>query len=137
MKLGFWKIAMRPGQAADVRPPSAISASSACPATLFSSMVCTRLFIKPLIAALTGSITTDEPLKAVLGTALKANDQRQDYVRATLSRNGKGQLVATAFPKQDSSMQRVFREADGLIIRAPHAAAAKPGDLVDVLAIDF
>lgn len=136
VKLGFWKIAMRPGK------PLMFGRRGhqrviGLPGNPVSSMVCTRLFIKPLIAALTGSTTPDEPLKAILGTALKANDQRQDYVRATLSRNGKGQLVATAFPKQDSSMQRVFREADCLIIRAPHAAAAKAGDLVDVLAIDF
>ena len=136
VKLGFWKIAMRPGKPLMFGRRGSQRVIG-LPGNPVSSMVCTRLFIKPLIAALTGSTTPDEPLKAILGTALKANDQRQDYVRATLSRNGKGQLVATAFPKQDSSMQRVFREADCLVIRAPHAAAAKAGDLVDVLAIDF
>ena len=81
--------------------------------------------------------TTIATYEAILGAAMKTNDQRQDYVRATLARNGKGQLVATAFPKQDSSMQRVFREADCLIIRPPHAPAAKAGELADVLLLDF
>jgi molybdopterin molybdotransferase len=34
-------------------------------------------------------------------------------------------------------MQRVFREADCLIIRPPHAPAAKAGELADVLLLDF
>lgn len=136
VKLGFWKIAMRPGK------PLMFGRRGnqrvvGLPGNPVSSMVCTRLFIKPLIAALTGDTTPDEPVKAMLGKPLKANDQRQDYVRATMQLNGKGQFVATAFDRQDSSMQRVFREADGLIIRAPHAPAAKAGDLVDVLPIDF
>jgi molybdopterin molybdotransferase len=100
-------------------------------------MVCTRLFIKPLIAALTGDNRPDEPVHAVLGKAVKANDQRQDYVRATLKRNRQGQLVATAFERQDSSMQRVFREADCLIIRPPHAPRAKAGELVEIILLDF
>jgi molybdopterin molybdotransferase len=136
VKLGFWKIAMRPGK------PLMFGRRGnqrviGLPGNPVSSMVCTRLFIKPLIAALTGDNQPDEPVKAVLGAAMKANDQRQDYVRATLARNDKGQLVATAFPKQDSSMQRVFREADSLIIRPPHAPAAKAGELADVLLLDF
>jgi molybdopterin molybdotransferase len=34
-------------------------------------------------------------------------------------------------------MQRVFREADCLIIRPPHAPRAKAGELVDVILLDF
>ena len=90
-----------------------------------------------LIAALTGHHEPEVPVRAVLDKAMKANDQRQDYVRTRLSRNETGQLVAEPFPAQDSSMQRVFREADGLVIRPPHAPAAKPGDMVDVMQIDF
>jgi molybdopterin molybdotransferase len=36
-------------------------------------------------------------------------------------------------PDQDSSLVGVFAEADALVRRPPHAAAAAPGDLVDVL----
>ena len=136
VKLGFWKIAMRPGKPL-MFGTRASQRVVGLPGNPVSSMVCTRLFIKPLIAAMTGDTTPDEPVKAVLGAAMKANDQRQDYVRATLFRNEQGQLVATAFPKQDSSMLRVFREADGLIVRPPHAPAAKAGELVDVLLLDF
>jgi len=136
VKLDFWKIAMRPGK------PLMFGRRGhqrviGLPGNPVSAMVCTRLFIKPLIAALTGDNQPDEPLQAVLGKAVKANDQRQDYVRATLKRNRQGQLVATAFERQDSSMQRVFREADCLIIRPPHAPRAKASDLVDIILLDF
>ena len=136
VELGFWKIAMRPGK------PLMFGRRGhqrviGLPGNPVSAMVCTRLFIKPLIAALTGHHEPEVPVRAVLGKAMKANDQRQDYVRTRLSRNETGQLVAEPFPAQDSSMQRVFREADGLVIRPPHAPAAKPGDMVDVLLIDF
>ena len=136
VELDFWKIAMRPGK------PLMFGRRGqqrviGLPGNPVSAMVCTRLFVKPLIAALTGDTQPDDPVQAVLGKAVKANDQRQDYVRATLKRNKQGQLVATAFDRQDSSMQRVFREADCLIIRPPHAPRAKAGDLVDVLLLDF
>ncbi len=136
VELGFWKIAMRPGKPLMFGRRGAQRVIG-LPGNPVSAMVCTRLFIKPLIAALTGYQEPDEPVQAVLGKPMKANDQRQDYVRATLSRNTTGQLVAEPFPAQDSSMQRVFREADGLIIRAPHAPAAKAGEMVDVMPIDF
>ena len=68
---------------------------------------------------------------------MKTNDQRQDYIRATLARGDQGELIATPFPKQDSSMQRVFAQADCLIIRPPHAPAADAGEQVQVLMLDF
>ena len=52
---------------------------------------------------------------------------------ATLARNGKGQLVATAFPKQDSSMMAPLAKADCLIVRPPHAEPAPAGATVEVL----
>jgi molybdopterin molybdotransferase len=126
VKLDFWKIAMRPGK------PLMFGRRGeqrviGLPGNPVSAMVCTRLFIKPLIAALTGDTRPDEPIRAILGKAIKANDQRQDYVRATLKRNKQGQLVATAFERQDSSMQRVFREAPDPRGRLPdHPPAPRP-----------
>ena len=58
---------------------------------------------------------------------LPENDSRQDYLRARVFRHD-GELWAEPFPVQDSSMQKVLAEADALIVRAPHAAAATAGD---------
>jgi molybdopterin molybdotransferase len=136
IKIGFWKIAMRPGKPLMFGQRGAQRVLG-LPGNPVSAMVCTKLFIQPLLAALTGDQRSRAPVAAVLGANLKANDQRQDYVRATLEHGKNGQLIATAFAKQDSSMQRVFREADCLIIRPPHTAPAKKGEQVQILMLDF
>ena len=59
-----------------------------------------------------------------------ANDQRQDYLRADVERRAGGALIATPFAKQDSSMLRLLADAGGLVVRPPHAAPARAGDLV-------
>jgi molybdopterin molybdotransferase len=64
---------------------------------------------------------------------LRANDQRQDYVRATLSRSPSGVLTAKPFAKQDSSMMKIFAEADCLIVRPPHAPELPAGSPCPVI----
>lgn len=136
IKIGFWRIAMRPGKPlmfgrrGDQRVIG-------LPGNPVSAMVCTRLFILPLIARMTGDTRSFDPVTAVLGEKLKPNDQRQDYIRASLERGDQGQLVAIPFPRQDSSMQRVFAQADCLIIRPPYAPVADAGEQVQVLLLDF
>ncbi len=136
VKIGFWKIAMRPGKPL-MFGKRGNQRVIGLPGNPVSAMVCTRLFILPLIAKMTGDTRSFEPVTAVLATGMSANDQRQDYVRATLARGDQGQLRATPFPRQDSSMQRVFAQADCLIIRPPHAPAAKAGEQIQVLLLDF
>lgn len=136
VKIDFWKIAMRPGK------PFMYGRRKnqhviGLPGNPVSAQVCARLFLLPLIATLLGQSHIDDAIRARLGSALKANDSRQDYVRSRLAISQDGQLVATAFSVQDSSMQRQFREADALIIRPPHAPAAKEGDVVDILRLEF
>ena len=63
---------------------------------------------------------------AVLGCDLPDNDERADYLRATL-KNGSGGAVATPFPVQDSSMMVPLARADCLLIREPYAPPAAAG----------
>ena len=101
-------------------------------------MVCGRLFLVPLIHALLGySDTGSGESTARLGADLGENDQRQDYLRATVRRGEAGGLVATPFAKQDSSMLATLVKADAFIIRAPHAPPAKAGETCRVLLMDF
>ena len=69
----------------------------------------------------------------VLGAAMDGNDQRQDYVRATLTEGGDGLPVATPFRRQDSSMLATLAKSDCLIIRPPHAPAAPAGSPCRIL----
>jgi molybdopterin molybdotransferase len=107
------------------------------PGNPVSALVCARLFLAPLIEAMLGLPPQTEHVTARLGGALKANDGRQDYVRASLAIAADGTRLATPFPHQDSSMLRTFRESHCLIVRPPHAPAAAEGDAVPILPLDF
>lgn len=132
----FHKIAMRPGK------PLMFGRFKntpflGLPGNPVSAMVCAILFLGPALARLQGlSGDAPETVPAIAGVAIKANDKREDYLRASLSRRGDGALVATPFGKQDSAMIRALAEADGLIVRPPHAPEVKPGDSVHVIRLN-
>lgn len=131
MTLDFWRIAMRPGKPLMYGKLDALHVLG-LPGNPVSSLVCAHLFLRPLLATLSGLQAVDPIHPAVLGKALAANDQRQDYLRARLERRADGMLVAHAFDKQDSSMMRVFAESDCLIIREPFAEPAKSGEACQI-----
>lgn len=136
VKIDFWKIAMRPGKPCMYGRKNGMHVLG-LPGNPVSALVCARLFLKPLLDALQGLPVTDELEDAVAGAPMKENDTRQDYVRAVLAPGGGGCLVATPFGRQDSSMQRSFRESQALIVRPPHAPAVQEGDLIKILRLDF
>ena len=136
VKIDFWKIAMRPGK------PFMYGRAKGqhvlgLPGNPVSALVCARLFLKPLLEALLGLPPSEELEEARLGAPMKANDSRQDYVRATLLVAPDGSRTVTPFARQDSSMQRTFRLADALIVRPPHAPAASQHDVVRFIRLDF
>jgi molybdopterin molybdotransferase len=136
VKIDFWKIAMRPGK------PFMYGRKGkqhilGLPGNPVSALVCARLFLRPLLDCLQGLPIEKAATMARLGAAMNANDSRQDYIRAKLEIAPDGSRTATPFNKQDSSMQRTFRDAHCLIIRAPNAPAASPGDLASILTLDF
>lgn len=127
MALDFWRIAMRPGKPLMYGRLDSLHVLG-LPGNPVSSLVCSHLFLRPLIAALSGTPSPDPVVPAILGEDLPANDRREDYMRARAYRRSDGVVVATAFKKQDSSMMRVFAESDGLIIRPPFAEPASAGE---------
>lgn len=131
MELGFWKIAMRPGKPLMYGRLGGTRCIG-LPGNPVASLVCSHLFIKPLLAKLGGRGDGAAIADAVLGAPMAANDLRQDYVRARIERQGQN-LVATPFSIQDSSMLKMFAEAGGLVIRPPFAPAADAGDVCKVL----
>jgi molybdopterin molybdotransferase len=134
--IDFWKIAMRPGKPFMYGRRKGQHVLG-LPGNPVSALVCARLFLKPLIDALLGLAVSDDLVEARLGAPMKENDMRQDYVRATLDIAPGGCRIVIPFAKQDSSMQRTFREAHALIVRPPHAPAASQGDVVKILRLDF
>jgi molybdopterin molybdotransferase len=131
MELGFWRIAMRPGKPLMFgRIPRSGGTEMrvlGLPGNPVSSMVCAILFLTPLVDAFLGRPSADPGEPAVLAVDVPANDARQDYLRATLSR-GDGLPLVTPLPMQDSSALAALAAADCLLIRTPEAPAAKAGD---------
>ncbi len=135
LDLDFWQIAMRPGKPLmfgriDDTPLLGL------PGNPVSSLVCSLIFLRPALLRLLGVPDVSERrLPAIVGCDLPANDRRQDYLRASLTRGGEQELIATPFVKQDSSMLSLLAKADALIVRSPEATALKTGDRVEIIAL--
>ena len=131
LTLSFWRVALRPGR--PMMHGRLIGKFGAMqvlgvPGNPVSSYVCAFLFLVPLIRQLSGrSDIKHASLPALLGRDLPANDERVDYLRATLSDGPDGVPVATPLPAQDSSLMAPLAKADCLLIREPHAPAASSG----------
>jgi molybdopterin molybdotransferase len=136
IKIGFWKIALRPGKPLMFGTKGKLSVLG-LPGNPVSALVCARIFLKPLIGKMLGVQTSDVPVMARVAETLPANDERQDYLRATLRYEEDGARVVQVFSKQDSSMQRNLRDADCLIVRSPRAPELPKGALVPVILLDF
>jgi len=131
--MDFWKIAMRPGK------PLMFAAKDRArvlglPGNPVSTMVCALLFLKPAMDRMLGQ-AGDLPgtTGARLAVDVKANDQREDYVRALARRQSDGGLVVEPHKVQDSSMLSVLSWCNALMIRPPHDPARKAGEAVQII----
>jgi molybdopterin molybdotransferase len=126
LSLSFWKVAVRPGRPM-MHGRLGDMQVLGLPGNPVSSYVCAFLFLVPLVRRLSGR--SDIGLArtaAVLGRELPENDEREDYLRATL-KDGPTGIVATPLAVQDSSLMAGLAKADCLVIRPPYAPAAAAG----------
>lgn len=130
----FEKVAVKPGK------PTWFSARDntlvlGLPGNPAAAMVTAQLFLRPLLAALTGA-TPDQPIqRAHTATPLPAGNLREEYLRAVLTIDGEGRAQVRAAEKQDSSLLSPFLTANALIRRPIKAPAAAPGDLVQIVTL--
>lgn len=133
LDLTFYKVAMRPGKPL-IFGRLGDTPVLGLPGNPVSAGVTSILFLRPAMAVMLGlSNDAGSMATAVLGRDLEANDERQDYLRASLTRDRQGDLVATPFEAQDSSMMQLFAQADCLAIRPPHAPPARAGDRIAIV----
>ncbi|SFL28452.1 gephyrin-like molybdotransferase Glp [Methylorubrum salsuginis] len=137
LELGFWRVALRPGKPlmfGRLGPMTVIG----LPGNPVSSIVCGLLFVVPAIRALLGDPRAgqDRTEPAVLGRDMPENDQRQDYLRARIETAPDRLPVAHPENRQDSSMLSVLGSSEALLVRAPHAPAAKAGDPCRIIRLD-
>lgn len=133
LELSFWRVALRPG-----RPMMNGRLGSmhvlGLPGNPVSAYVCAYLFLVPLLRRLAGrSDLVPAPESAKLGVALPENDERADYMRATLAPGPDGVPIVTPAKTQDSSMMAVLANADCLLVREPFEPAAPAGSRCSIL----
>ena len=151
LDLSFWRVALRPGRpmmhgrltrdglGADGLGADGLGAMHALgvPGNPVSSYVCAFLFLLPLLRKLSGrSDIEPQPEPAILGRDLPENDERADYLRATLDLGPDG-FIATPVENQDSSLMAPLAQAGCLLIREPHAPAARAGSRCRILKFGF
>jgi molybdopterin molybdotransferase len=126
-------VAIRPGKPTwfgrlgDGRPVLGLPGNPA------SALVCAELFVKSVLRAMMGADPEPKFVKARLAASLRANGPRTQLLRAILTHDDTGTLMAQALGDQDSSLVTVFAQADGLLRRPAEAPPAAAGELVDVL----
>lgn len=137
MTLGFWRIAMRPGKPLIHGTLGSMSVLG-LPGNPVSSIVCSLLFLVPLLRKLSGDPDAgrDRGEAAILGADVRANDKRADFLRGTLARDHAGRLIATPHDLQDSSMIGVLTRSQALLLREPFAPAGAKGDPCRVLRLE-
>ena len=138
--LTFWRIAMRPGKPmifGQIETASGLTPFLGLPGNPVSSGVCTLIFVRAAINAMLGRVSALTPRKAVLATAVPENDEREEYMRGTVSHDSKlGQDIFTPLISQDSGKLMDFAHANALMIRPAHSAKMAEGTLVDVIILN-
>ncbi len=129
-QLDFWKIALRPGKPV-MAGKLGDTVVLGLPGNPVSVFVTATLFVRPLIAHLSGATDPLPPTRTMpLGEPLPATGARADYLR--------GEIIdgrAHAATIQDSSMLRALARATCLIVRPAGAPEAKIGDSAEILDI--
>ena len=105
------------------------------PGNPVSAYVCALLFLVPLIRRLAGRSDVEPRTEsAVLGCDLPDNDERADYLRATLAPGPDGTPVATPVPiaglVDDGGARKGRLSRDS---RALRASGARPAAVVSIL----
>lgn len=126
--LDFWKVAMRPG-----KPVMAGTLGNATllalPGNPVSAFVTAHVFLRPLIAHLSGAADPrPATIGAILGAPLPAVGARTDFVRM---RWQGGMLIPAA--AGDSGALSPLADAQALAIRPALAPPASPGDIVEAI----
>ena len=135
--LDFWKLRMRPGKPLmfGTRGRTLVFG---LPGNPVSALVTATVIIKPALRAMTGHGDPFWPrvgVPTLLG--LPPNGPRRHYMRASLSRNDVGYLQVTPIFETDSSHSTSLALADALIVVPENDPGVPPGEIVDVIPLNW
>lgn len=132
--MAFHKVALRPGKPL-MSGRLGSSVFLGLPGNPVSAIVCSHLFLLPLLRRLQGLREVAPVLRrATLAHAVEANGNRAHYMRAIVEEGTEGPVLR-AGDSQESAFLVPLSEANALLLRPPHAPAAAAGDPALWLAI--
>lgn len=130
LERAFYKVAMRPGKPLMAGRING-SAMLGLPGNPVSAMVCTEIFVIPLLRAMMGlGKSAVQRQLATLDSPAPKNGPREHYMRGTLS--GSGVRVAD---NQDSSLLSVLAQSNCLVVRPPNDPERAIGETVEIIQI--
>jgi molybdopterin molybdotransferase len=129
----FEKIAVKPGKPTWFSAKDRVLALG-LPGNPAAAMVTAQLFLRPLIAGLTGATLDGTGLqRASTRHDIPASGAREEYLRAVVGLGDDGISSVRAAENQDSSLLSPFLVANCLIRRPIKAPAVKAGELVEIV----
>lgn len=136
VKLEFWRLAMRPGNPVLFGRLSKLRVLG-LPGNPVSALLCARVFLCPMMAALLGTSFPMAERHARLAEPLAANGPREHYMRALIREGADGTAIVSVAPNQDSSLLAPLSTSNALIVRPPNDPALQEGAIVRSVLIDF
>ena len=124
LERSFYRVAMRPGKPL-LAGRLADAAFVGLPGNPVSAIVCTRVFVLPMLRRMLG-LAPERPRFLPLAAAVGPNGPRRHFMRAAIT----GGTVRVA-DRQDSALLSVLAEADALVVRPPNDVQREEGTIVE------
>ena len=133
VKLGFWKVAMKPGKPVTFGHSPAGKPVFGLPGNPASSMVSFELFVRPALRQMLGDARPLRPrVRVVLEEAYEKEEGRRHYLRALVRREGDG-LIARLLGRQGSGQLTSMIRSNALVEISENATRVIPGQTVTAL----
>lgn len=129
----FERIAVQPGKPCWHARAGSSTLILGLPGNPSSAFVCAHLLLLPLIDKLMNRTPSATLRPAVSASAIPANGEREQYLRASKSHDAEGRLLARVVEDQDSGLQAALARSQLLVRRLPRAPAIEAGAPVEVL----
>lgn len=132
-ELHMWQISVKPGR------PLSFGQIGECafiglPGNPVAAFVCTLLFIRPMIAGLSGGLwPTPRRFQVASNFELKKKPDRREFLRGILIADSDGGLTLDKYPFDGSGRIASLRAADGLIDIHEDVREIKKGDLLNFI----
>ncbi len=141
----FWRVREKPGKPLVFGVIKGVSKAGGVSSIPFlglagnpvSAMVNFELFARPAILKMMGKKNLTKPtVQAVIEDAIENSDGRRVFTRVIVEKRG-GQYFARLTGPQGSGILTSMARANGLVVVPEDKPGVKPGDLVEVMMLDW